>query len=51
MGRLDELDLGLSLSREEEAERLKAGEKRLSALRLALGGKLAGYEDMLGPCR
>jgi polyphosphate kinase 2 (PPK2 family) len=49
MGRLDELDLGLSLSREEEAERLKAGEKRLSALRLALGGKLAGYEDMLGP--
>jgi polyphosphate kinase 2 (PPK2 family) len=47
MGRLDELDLSLKLSKEEEAERLEAGWARLEALRLALGGKLAGYG--LGP--
>jgi polyphosphate kinase 2 (PPK2 family) len=47
MGRLDELDLSLKLSKEEEAERLAAGWKRLEALRLALGAKLPGYE--LGP--
>jgi polyphosphate kinase 2 (PPK2 family) len=47
MGRLDELDLSLSLSAEEETERLEAGWKRLEALRLALGGKLEGYG--LGP--
>jgi AMP-polyphosphate phosphotransferase len=47
MGRLDELDLSLKLSKEEEAERLDAGWKRLEALRLALGGKLHGYG--LGP--
>jgi AMP-polyphosphate phosphotransferase len=47
MGRLDELDLSLELSREEEAERLEAGWARLEALRLALGGKLHGY--VLGP--
>ena len=47
MGRLDELDLSLSLSKEEEAERLAAGWKRLEALRLALGEKLPGYG--LGP--
>jgi polyphosphate kinase 2 (PPK2 family) len=47
MGRLDELDLSLKLSKEEEAERLAAAWKRLSALRLALGAKLPGYE--LGP--
>jgi len=47
MGRLDELDLSLSLPKEEEAERLEAGWKRLEALRLALGGKYAGYG--LGP--
>jgi AMP-polyphosphate phosphotransferase len=47
MGRLDELDLSLSLSREEEAERLEAGGRRLEALRLALGAKLPGYG--LGP--
>ena len=40
MGRLDELDLSLKLSRKEEAERLEAGQERLLALRLALGGKL-----------
>jgi polyphosphate kinase 2 (PPK2 family) len=47
MGRLDKLDLSLKLSKEEEAERLADGWKRLEALRLALGGKLAGYG--LGP--
>jgi AMP-polyphosphate phosphotransferase len=47
MGRLDELDLSLKLSADEEAERLHAGGRRLEALRLALGGKLAGYG--LGP--
>ena len=47
MARLDELDLSLSLNREEEAERLAAGWKRLEALRLALGAKLPGYG--LGP--
>jgi polyphosphate kinase 2 (PPK2 family) len=47
MGRLDELDLSLSLSAKEETERLEAGWKRLEALRLALGGKLEGYG--LGP--
>ena len=49
MGRLDELDLSLSLSREEYAERLLAAQERLTALRLALGGKLPGYEGTLGP--
>jgi AMP-polyphosphate phosphotransferase len=47
MGRLDELDLSLKLSKEEEGERLATGGKRLEALRLALGGKLPGYG--LGP--
>jgi AMP-polyphosphate phosphotransferase len=47
MGRLDELDLSLKLSEEEEAERLEAGWKRLEALRLALGAKLPGFG--LGP--
>jgi polyphosphate kinase 2 (PPK2 family) len=47
MGRLDELDLSLKLSKEEEAKRLEAGWDRLEALRLALGGKLHGYG--LGP--
>jgi polyphosphate kinase 2 (PPK2 family) len=47
MGRLDELDLSLKLSKDEELERLEAGWARLEALRLALGGKLHGYG--LGP--
>jgi polyphosphate kinase 2 (PPK2 family) len=47
MGRLDELDLSLSLSKDEELERLAAGGRRLEALRLALGAKLPGYG--LGP--
>jgi polyphosphate kinase 2 (PPK2 family) len=49
MGQLDEVDLSLSLSKKEEAERLAKAAGRLAALRLALGGKLAGYEDRLGP--
>ncbi len=47
MGRLDALDLSLSLSREEEAERLAAAQKRLLALRLELGGLIGSGE--LGP--
>ena len=49
MGRLERLDLSLSLSREQYEKRLSAAQKRLSALRLALGGKLQGYEQHLGP--
>ena len=49
MGRLDELDLSLSLSKSEYEERLEAAQERLTALRLALGGKLPGYEGRLGP--
>lgn len=47
MGRLDQLDLSLKLSRTEEAERLEAGWARLAALRLHLGGKLG--DDRIGP--
>jgi polyphosphate kinase 2 (PPK2 family) len=47
MGRLDELDLSLKLSREEEALRLEAAQERLLALRLVLGG-LIGDRD-IGP--
>jgi polyphosphate kinase 2 (PPK2 family) len=47
MGRLDQLDLSLRLSRAEEAERLEAGWARLAALRLHLGGKLG--DDRIGP--
>src|SRR5688572_17491677 len=49
MGRLDELDLSLSLSRADYENRLAAAQARLSALRLALGGKLPGYQNRLGP--
>jgi AMP-polyphosphate phosphotransferase len=49
MGRLDQLDLSLRLSGSEYAERLEAAQRRLTALRLALGGKLSGYEGTLGP--
>ncbi|MCA1845442.1 MAG: UDP-galactose-lipid carrier transferase [Actinobacteria bacterium] len=47
MGRLDDLDLSLKLSKSEEAERLAAGHRRLLALRLALGGKLGDGD--IGP--
>ncbi len=47
MGRLDELDLSLSLKRGEEARRLAAAQRRLLELRLLLGGLTA--EGRLGP--
>src|SRR6266496_2985286 len=47
-GRLDELDLGLGLSREEEAKRLSRAQLRLVYLRLVLGG-LMGDEPRIGP--
>lgn len=47
MGRLDDLDLSLKLSREQQDERLEVGHARLAALRLELGGKLGGPD--LGP--
>ena len=47
MRRLDELDLSLKLSREEEARRLEAASNRLLELRLTLGGLLG--DGRLGP--
>jgi len=47
MGRLDQLDLSLKLSREEEAARLEAASNRLLELRLTLGGLLG--DGRLGP--
>ena len=47
MGRLDELDLSLRISRSDEGARLEAGWQRLAALRLALGGKLG--DERIGP--
>ena len=47
MGRLDDLDLTLKLSSEEEARRLERAQLRLAALRLTLGG-LIGDRD-IGP--
>jgi len=47
MGRLDELDLSLRLSRKEEARRLEAASNRLLELRLTLGGLLG--DGRLGP--
>ena len=49
MGRLDQLDLSLDLSKSDYKERLEAAQERLATLRLALGGKLPGYEGRLGP--
>jgi len=53
MGRLDELDLTLRLSRKEQDERLVAAQRRLSQLRLTLGGQTgaSGAEGQhpLGP--
>jgi hypothetical protein len=42
VGRLDELDLSLSLSKSEYEERLEPAQERLTQLRLALGGILPG---------
>jgi AMP-polyphosphate phosphotransferase len=47
MGHLDEVDLTLSLNRAEEERELKAAQKRLSQLRLTLGGLIGKKE--LGP--
>jgi polyphosphate kinase 2 (PPK2 family) len=47
MGVLDEVDLGLSLSREDEAQGLKETGRRLAQLRLTLGGLIG--ERRLGP--
>jgi polyphosphate kinase 2 (PPK2 family) len=47
MGRLDEVDLTLSLSKEEEAEGLKREGERLAQLRLTLGGLIGDHK--LGP--
>lgn len=47
MGALDEVDLGLSLSRKEEARELERNGRRLAQLRLTLGG-LIGVRR-LGP--
>jgi polyphosphate kinase 2 (PPK2 family) len=47
MGRLDDLDLSLKLSKTEEADRLEAAHDRLLALRLDLGGKLG--DERVGP--
>jgi polyphosphate kinase 2 (PPK2 family) len=47
-GRLDELDLTLRLSRDEEARRLADAQTRLVWLRLSLGGQL-GTDPRLGP--
>jgi polyphosphate kinase 2 (PPK2 family) len=49
VGRLDQLDLSLDLPKKEYGERLEAAQGRLVELRLALGGKLPGYEGRLGP--
>jgi AMP-polyphosphate phosphotransferase len=49
VGRLDQLDLSRSLSKEKYEPRLEAAQQRLATLRLALGGKLPGYEGRLGP--
>ena len=47
MGRLDALDLSQKLPKKEQKKRLKAGQERLTALRLQLGGKMGDGE--LGP--
>ena len=47
MGRLDELDLSLSLTREEEEKRLAKAQDKLLELRLRMGGKLG--DGKVGP--
>jgi polyphosphate kinase 2 (PPK2 family) len=47
VGRLDEVDLSLKLSRKEQDRRLEAAQKRLAALRLQLGGLIG--DGRLGP--
>lgn len=47
MGRIDDIDLGKSLSKEESATRVLAGQRRLTHLRLLTAGLLAPHQ--LGP--
>jgi polyphosphate kinase 2 (PPK2 family) len=47
MGRLDEVDLSLALSRDEEEQQLKVAWKRLTELRLTLGGLIGAQQ--IGP--
>jgi AMP-polyphosphate phosphotransferase len=47
VGRLDELDLNLKLSREQEAEQLERAQTRLLQLRLTLGGLIG--DGKIGP--
>ncbi len=47
MGRLDELDLSSKISKKEEQAGLEAGWRRLTQLRLTLGGQIAKKE--IGP--
>jgi AMP-polyphosphate phosphotransferase len=49
VGRLDELDLSLRLSRRDEEKRLAAAQERLLWLRLAIGGQLSGDAKKIGP--
>ena len=42
MGRLDEVDLTLALSKKDEAKQLAEQQERLLRLRLALGGQIGG---------
>jgi AMP-polyphosphate phosphotransferase len=47
MGRLDELDLTLALTRKDEARELDLAWERLSELRLTLGGLIG--DQGIGP--
>jgi len=48
MGRLDDLDLSLQLTKRQEKERLAVASNRLAQVRLAIGGKFPGHPD-IGP--
>jgi AMP-polyphosphate phosphotransferase len=48
MGRLDDLDLTLKLSKDEEAKRIETAQERLLELRLICGGQI-GKGHKLGP--
>jgi len=51
MGALDDLDLTLTLSRDQEAERLESAWTRLTQLRLTLGGLIGSGELGLADAR
>jgi hypothetical protein len=50
MGRLDEVDLSLKLSREEQERLLELHGQRLAQLRLALGGLIGSGTASCPPC-